>query len=448
MIVPSQRLLAFTGATLLPLALAFAASPEAAPALGGLALVGAAVAVADALAGPRRLRALRAALPPVVRLTRAKPGRVEVTVGGAPIGGLRIGLPLPSEIECESPERRVAERTADSSAEDTTVPFEVVPRRTGRWAVAGLRAEVASPLGFWDLRTSLPASTELRVYPNLLAEKKAAATLFLNRGRAGLHVRRQVGKGREFEKLRDWVAGDAREDVHWKATARRARLVTKEYRTETTQEVYVVVDASRLSGRPALDAAGQPGSTTLDRFVAAALLLGAATEQQGDRFGLVTFADRVEGFVRAGSGRAHFRACRDVLALLAPRPVVPAFDELLPFLAGRLSRRSLVVLLSELDDAAIAETFLAGARVLARRHLVLAVSLLPATARPLFGGEDRAATVDDVYARLAGHLQWRTLRQLERSLARLGVTFALLPHESVAADLIARYLAVKGRQAL
>lgn len=444
MIVPSRRLLAFAGATLLPLALASAAAPEAAPALGGLALLGAAVTVADALAGPRRLRALRAALPPVVRLTRAKPGRVEVAVAGTPFGGLRIGLPLPAEIECESPERRVARGTA----EETSVPFEVVPRRTGRWAVTGLRAEVGSPLGFWDLRTSLPASTELRVYPNLLAEKRAAATLFLNRGRTGLHVRRQVGKGREFEKLRDWVAGDAREDVHWKATARRARLVTKEYRTETTQEVYVVVDASRLSGRPALDAAGRPGSTTLDRFVAAALLLGAATEQQGDRFGLVTFADRVEGFVRAGSGRAHFRACRDALALLAPRPVVPAFDELLPFLAGRLPRRSLVVLLSELDDAAIAETFLSGARVLARRHLVLAISLLPATARPLFSEEDRAATVDDVYARLAGHLQWRTLRQLERSLARLGVTFALLPHESVAADLIARYLAVKGRQTL
>jgi uncharacterized protein (DUF58 family) len=444
MIVPSERLLALTGATLLPLALASAASPEATPALGGLALLGAAVAVADALAGPRRLRGLRATLPPIVRLSREKPGRVEVAVSGAPDGWLRVGLPLPSEIECGSPERRVAAGTA----EETSVPFEVVPRRTGRWAVTSVRAEVASPLGLWDLRTSLPASTELRVYPNLLAERKAAATLFLNRGRAGLHVRRQVGKGREFEKLRDWVAGDAREDVHWKATARRARLVTKEYRTETTQEVYVVVDASRLSGRPARDAAGRPGATTLDRFVAAALLLGAAAEQQGDRFGLVTFADRVEGFVRAGSGRAHFRACRDALALLSPHPVVPAFDELLPFLAGRLSRRSLVVLLSELDDAAVAESFLAGARVLARRHLVLAVSLLPATARPLFGREDRAATVEDVYERLAGHLQWRSLRQLDKSLARLGVTLALLPHESVAADLIARYLAVKGRQAL
>ena len=130
---------------------------------------------------------------------------------------------------------------------------------------------------------------------------------------------------------------------------------------------------------------------------------------------------------------------------------MPAFDEVLPFLAGRLGRRSLVVLMTELHDAAIAESFLAGARVLARRHLVLAVSLQPETARPLFSersGGPSVASVDDVYERLAGHLQWTTLRQLGTSLGRLGVALTLLPHETAAADLIAKYLSVKGRQVL
>lgn len=447
MIVPSERLVAVAAAVFLPLGLAEAVSPEASVLWAGLATLAVAVVAGDALAAPRRLGGLAATLPPVVRLMRERPGALPLTLTGTSGGHLRVGLSLPKELDCEIPERPVS----GAVGETAVVPFEVVPRRTGRYALTEVRVEVSSPLGLWLKRGSLPILSELRVYPNLLTERKAAAALFLNRGRAGLHARRQVGKGREFEKLRDYVPGDAREDVHWKATARRARLVTKEYRTEASQEVYVALDASRLSGRPARGADGRPGETVLDRFVAAALLLGVAAEQQGDRFGLVTFADRVDGFVKARGGRTHFRACRDLLTSLAPRPVVPAFDEVLPFLAGRLGRRSLVVLMTELHDAAIAESFLAGARVLARRHLVLAVSLQPETARPLFSersGGPSVASVDDVYERLAGHLQWTTLRQLGTSLGRLGVALTLLPHETAAADLIAKYLSVKGRQVL
>ena len=57
--------------------------------------------------------------------------------------------------------------------------------------------------------------------------------------------------------------------------------------------------------------------TTLERFVTAALVLGLAAEQQGDLFGLLTFTDQVEKFVRAKNGQAHYSACRDALYTLA-----------------------------------------------------------------------------------------------------------------------------------
>ncbi len=112
--------------------------------------------------------------------------------------------------------------------------------------------------------------------------------------------------------------------------------MTKEFRIERTHEVYIVLDASRLSGR----AAGT-GMTVLERFEKAALLLGVAADQQGDQFGLVSFSDRVDRFVKARSGREHFRTCRDALYTLEPRPVSPAFDELFPFLGTRLTKRAL-----------------------------------------------------------------------------------------------------------
>ena len=56
-----------------------------------------------------------------------------------------------------------------------------------------------------------------------------------------------IGKGREFEKLREYIPGDSYDEIHWKATAKRGRPVTKVFQIERTQEVYVVIDASRLS---------------------------------------------------------------------------------------------------------------------------------------------------------------------------------------------------------
>ena len=74
-----------------------------------------------------------------------------------------------------------------------------------------------------------------------------------------------MGKGREFEKLREYVRGDSLNDIHWKATAKRGHPVTKEYQIERTQEVYIAIDASRMSGRAGkyLSGHGGAGETAL-----------------------------------------------------------------------------------------------------------------------------------------------------------------------------------------
>ena len=122
---------------------------------------------------------------------------------------------------------------------------------------------------------------------------------------------RQIGRGREFEKLREYVPGDGSDEIHWKATARRGRPITKVFQVERTQEIYVVIDASRLSARPAGD------ETALERSIAAALIVGAAAERRGDLFGLAAFSHQVEAFTRARNGKSHYAACRDAIYQIA-----------------------------------------------------------------------------------------------------------------------------------
>ncbi|HEY1490452.1 MAG TPA: hypothetical protein VGF90_05375, partial [Verrucomicrobiae bacterium] len=140
----------------------------------------------------------------------------------------------------------------------------------------------------------------------------------------------------------------------------------KVFQIEKTQEVYVILDTSRLTARkPEKDATA--GTSVLERFITAALVLGMAAEQQGDLFGLLTFGDKVEKFLRAKNGQAHYNACRDALYTLQPRIVTPDFDELCAFIRLRMRRRALLVFLTALDDPALSESFVRNIELI-RRH--------------------------------------------------------------------------------
>lgn len=444
MIVPRNRLLFWTAAVVLPFAFLAGVSPAAAgPSLlliSGLFLV----AAGDAIGARRNLRGISVELPPVIRMSKERETGLELRIRNAQQHRqlLRVGLPWPPEIQTAAGE---LDTVLPAHSEWARLTWPCTPLKRGNYRFDLVYVEGKSPLGFWGARKPVTVKSEIRVYPNLLKERKNLAALFLNRGQFGLHAQRQVGKGRDFEKLREYVPGDGYDEIHWKATARRGKPITKLFQIEKTQEVYVIVDTSRLSARRANEVAGV--DLVLERFVTAALVLGLASEQQGDLFGLLTFADKVERFVRAKNGHAHYDACRDALYTLEPKTVTPDFDELCAFIRLRLRRRALLVFLTALDDPALAESFVRNVELIRRQHLVLVNMLQPPGVRPLFGNPNVTST-DELYRELGGHLRWQKLRELQKVLQRIGVQFSLLQNERLSAELVSQYLTVKQRQLL
>jgi uncharacterized protein (DUF58 family) len=172
-----------------------------------------------------------------------------------------------------------------------------------------------------------------------------------------------------------------------------------------------------------------------------------AAERQGDLFGLLTFTDKVDRFVRAKNGQAHYSACRDALYTLQPQIVTPDYDEVCTFIRLRLRRRALLVFLTALDDPVLAESFVRNIELIHRQHLVLVNMIQPPGVEPVFANPN-VASVDDLYERLGGHLLWHDLRELEKVLHRRGVRFSLLKNERLSAELVSQYLNVKRRQLL
>jgi uncharacterized protein (DUF58 family) len=438
-LVPRSRLLVLFAAIALPLALLVAAVPSLSFAGAGIAAAFAAVMILDAWGARGSLAGIGIDLPGITRMSKDRESKVEVRVQNKSERArqLRLALDLPPQITSPVEDMQVA---LPAGVPWSQLFWNCRPIERGKYIIKSVYAEGASALGLWSVRKRFAVQAEIRVYPNLITERKNLAALFLNRGPFGLHARRQVGKGRDFERLREYVPGDSFDEIHWKATARRAKPITKVFQIERTQEVYVVLDASRLSARES-----SPGTSILERLVTSALVLGLAAENQGDLFGLLTHADKVESFVRARNGKAHYAACRDALYTLRPRVVSPDFDELFAFIRVRLRRRAMIVFLTSLDDPVLAESFVRNTELIRRQHLVLVAMIRQPGLKPLFS-DDRAASIDDIYSELGQHLRWQKLRQLDKTLRRRGVQFSLIDSERLSAELVSQYMNIKQRQ--
>jgi len=451
MIVPKSRLIFWSGVIFLPFTVLMALVPNFIMLSIGLIVCFVVLVLVDAMAAYEQLDGIRVQLPGVIRLSKGKGGKFELRIKNTKnkTGTYRIGLPLPMDIEVDERDYTI------EIPEETPALFFKWPckaLRQGKFLLQQSYIEGYSPMGFWSVRRTQKVQSEIRVYPNLFIEQKKLTALFMNRG-LGIHTQRQVGKGRDFEQLREYLPGDSFDDIHWKATAKHSMAITKVFQIERTQEVYVIIDASRLSARTIDDGNNDPQggrvlrTTILERFITAALVMGLAAEKQGDLFGVSVFDDRIRGFLQARNGKNHYNACRDLLYTIEPNNISPDFSELITFIETRIRRRALLVFLTNLDDPVISEGFTKDIDLIGRRHLLMVNMLRPKNADPIFSGVPVLKT-DDLYQRLGGHFLYSKLRETETFLQRHGIMFSLLENENLCTELISKYLTIKKRQIL
>jgi len=353
----------------------------------------------------------------------------------------RVGLAFPAELGAEMEEERLQGLDQDGSYKIT---WPMRPRKRGRYELQQVFVAASSKWGFWEHRWQVPLQICFQVHPDLHRERNTMANLFLNRGQAGMRAQRISGKGRDYDQIREYRPGDTLGDIHWKATAKRNSLMAKSHQIERTQEVYIVVDHSRLSGRPQPFDDHSETEPLLERFVAAANVLAMAALREGDLFGFMAFARTTDRYLRAGSGTAHLRALQNQLFQLESEAVYPDIDEWVRTTRTRLRRRSLLILLTDLSDATTFELLEQRIGLLSRTHLVVVAMIPMPGVRPLFDGSGET----DPWRGLAGHLMWRDLAQYRKRLHAQGVPLLLPTADRLAADVVDQYLGLKQQQLL
>ena len=395
----------------------------------------AALACADILAGPSpgALRIARRALPPLA-LGRAERATYDIE-NRAPLA-VRLGI-------VETPVRAIAfaadvavARAPARSATVATLAFE--PRERGRVRFGALYVWVENRIGLLRRRYRIDASEDARVFPDLSAVvgygSLAKRSTLID---AGLRRLRLRGTGNEFESLREYAAGDGFRLVDWKATARRGRMMVVQHEIERSQNVIVALDCGRLM-TPRIGR-----ERKFDYALTAALSVARVAQGASDNVGLVAFGARPILDIAPRRGAAHVRALAQAIYDVQPRFEEPDYETTFAALRRRHTKRSLIILFTDIIDPVTSAAVLAGLQTLVPHHLALCVLMndaalaaaldtVPATAAAAYRATV-AMTLSDERARCVATLRSR------------GIIVVDVPAPQLTLALIDAYLDVKAR---
>jgi uncharacterized protein (DUF58 family) len=251
-----------------------------------------------------------------------------------------------------------------------TVAYMTSSSRRGAYRFESVDLQVARRDGWLRRQIRIPLAHEVAVFPNIVAIKRIQLTLRRGlRALVGQRRARPPGASTAFAGLRDYVRGDDVRRISWAATARRDRPVVVEVEAERGQQVMIALDCGRLMTAPAGDL------DKLDHAVNAALMLAWVAQAYGDRVGLMTFDDRVTNFIKPERGSAQLHVMTEALYAIKASYVEPDFGHAMTHLALRVGRRSMVVILTDVQDPNASRELVAHCLRLAARHLVLVVAM-------------------------------------------------------------------------
>ncbi len=317
-----------------------------------------------------------------------------------------------------------------------TVGYRITPPVRGRFRLGGVTARWRSRLGLFERQAHWPLAQEVRVYPNLRALQRYQ--MLQRAGRlleAGIRAARLRGAGTEFESLREYQPDDEYRRIHWGATARKGKLVSRQYEVERSQTVIFCLDTGRLMTTRLDD------HTRLDHAINAILLLAGIATQLQDRVGLLVFAEEPLLYLPPRQGRSQVARVLEAVHDLQGRLIEPDYGAALRLLGLRQRKRSLVVLLTDLIDAQASEALLGYVQALRPAHLPIFVSFTDPQVQAL--AVKPPETVADVYQRA---LASKLLHDREQALRRLrahGLAVVDALPDRAHVELVNRYLEAK-----
>lgn len=323
-----------------------------------------------------------------------------------------------------------------------SVPITITGRTRGAFELGPVALTLVGP---WRLiRRSLiyDRNDTISVVPSIVGAGRYRLLAAQHRLRtAGQRVIRRRGAGTSFANLRDYVPGDDPRRIDWKATARRHRLISREFTVEQGQTIMIAMDSGRMMTQLAGD------RPRFEYALASALTLADVALSTGDRVGLIVFDSVVRSYIAPTRSPGTLGAIRDALTTVSATMTEPDYAAAFRTLTERNRRRSLIVLFTDVIDIRSSRAVIALTARSAERHLPLVVALrneqLVAASIPASGLSN-----EQVYESAAAEELLSAREEALQIMRQAGVAVLDTAPTGMTALLINRYLEIKERSSL
>lgn len=414
------------------------------PAAAGVLVAATAALGLAALFDARRLRPMLDELA-VVRhapLVVPRDARFDVRLTVANRGARPVRGELRDEAPAEArPPLTIVPLILDPGASFVATTTYRLPRR-GRRQFGPVWVQVAGPLRLMEASRAIACPGEVKVLPETFAsrerlEKDAGAE---QRLLDQLQKSRQYGVGAEFESLYPFRPGDDPRRIDWRATARRRELVVRRFQIERHRDVMIVIDCGRLMG-------AQTGrGTKLDCAVDAALNLARVVLHSGDRCGAAAYDRQVRGFLPPIAGAGALGSIIHCVYDLETQWHESDFTPMLAELRARRAKRTLLVVISDVNDAETSRRLSASLYRLRRQHVVLFAALRT----PLLADvvKEPVLRLDDAARKVVAFRLLRDRGRALHALRRGGVHVLDVEPQQLSTPLINQFIELRQRNLL
>lgn len=327
------------------------------------------------------------------------------------------------------------------AGEEKKINFFLRPVERGEYKFGDIIVYASSLLGFISRRFNSKAEVMVPVYPSFFQMRKYdLIARDAQTNEAGTKKLRKLGLSLEFEHVKEYTRGDDIRIINWKASARKGDLMVNNYLDERSQQVFCVVDKGRLMKMPFA------GLSLLDYAINASLVMCNVSLRRHDRFGLITFADKIGTILPADKKATQLQNVLQILYNQTTRFLESDFEMLYKQIRANVRHRSLLILFTNFESFGGMQRQLPYLRMIAKYHLLLVVFFENTELKDL--ASKKAKDVEGVYVKTIAEKFMHEKKMIVKELQNHGILSILTTPENLTVNTVNKYLELKARQAI
>lgn len=316
--------------------------------------------------------------------------------------------------------------------------YTVRPVTRGEYAFGNVHVFIRSTIGLVIRKISSDKNVVLPVYPSIIQMKKYEIKAFARTATEyGVKKVRRIGHSYEFEHIKQYLRGDDYRSINWKATSRRAHLMVNQYEDEKSQQVYCIIDKSRVMHMPFY------GLSLYDYAVNSSLVISNIVLGKQDKAGLVTFAETPKALVKAERGKLQLKKIIEALYREKESAVEANYESMYAAVRKFINGRGLLFLYTNFESIYALHRVLPQLRKLNDQYLLVVIFF--ENTEITTSTSANVTTVEDIYTQTTAEDYTLNKIQIAQELKQYGIMSILTQPEHLTVAAINKYLELKSR---